>query len=77
MGNPKTHCGNVFLVVPGHSCITALRCDFYAGVAAIIRDNPSKTYETLMAEYGFTPWTIKMAVRLNEIKRARGRKVSA
>jgi hypothetical protein len=74
MGHPETHRVNVFPVAPGHNCITALRNDFYARVAAIIRDNPRKTYETLTAEYGFTPWTIKMAVKLNEIKRTRGRK---
>lgn len=60
-----------------HGCNAAGRNNSYEKIAAIIRGNPDMTYGQLQAEYHWTLWTIKMAVKLNDIKRTRGRKTAA
>jgi hypothetical protein len=53
------------------------RDNYYLQVADVLRANPHKSYDAITAEYGFTAWAIKMAVKVGKVARPCGRKSPA
>lgn len=49
----------------------------YSRIATIIRGNPDMTLAEIKAEYRWSLYTMKMAMKQNDIKRPRGRKAAA